>query len=134
MNDTKSTEISSVSKARYTAEPPPKPRFRIECVSKCIEHTYARWIHLWIHIRYSTILARYSTIQVMGKIHPAEWGKWVGVLPRPTAAEDAHEYAILLDLPSTMTFREVLGCATQPGRPRFVIVTVCPRVRDGRRK
>ena len=29
---------------------------------------------------------------------------------------------------------EVLGCATQPGRPRFVIVTVCPRVRDGRRK
>ena len=29
---------------------------------------------------------------------------------------------------------EVLGCATQPGRPRFVIVTVCPRVQDGRRK
>ena len=65
MNDTKSTEISSVSRARYTAEPPPKQRFRIECVplSKCIEHTYARWIHLWIHVRYGydTQSIRYDT-------------------------------------------------------------------------
>ena len=66
--------------ARYKAEPPPKPRFRIECVSKCIEHTYARWIQLWIHVRYITIRVRYSTIQTMGKIHPAEWGKWLLVL------------------------------------------------------
>ena len=28
----------------------------------------------------TSILVRYSTIQVMGKIHPAEWGKWVGIL------------------------------------------------------
>ena len=63
MNDTKITEIGSVSRARYTAQPPPKPRFCIDCVSKCIEHAFARWIQLWIHVRYGydTRSIRYDT-------------------------------------------------------------------------
>ena len=78
MNDTKITEIGSVSRARYTAQPPPKPRFCIDCVSKCIEHAFARWIQLWIHVRYGydTRSIRYDTSygenapRYMGKIHP----------------------------------------------------------------
>ena len=63
MNDTKLTKIGSVSRARYTAQPPPKQRFCIECVSKCIEHAFARWIQLWIHVRYGydTRSIRYDT-------------------------------------------------------------------------
>ena len=63
MNDTKITEIGSVSRARYTAQLPPKPRFCIDCVSKCIEHAFARWIQLWIHVRYGydTRSIRYDT-------------------------------------------------------------------------
>ena len=63
MNDTKITEIGSVSRARYTAQHPPKQRFCIECVSKCIEHAFARWIQLWIHVRYGydTSSIRYDT-------------------------------------------------------------------------
>ena len=63
MNDTKLTKIGSVSRARYTAQHPPKQRFCIECVSKCIEHAFARWIQLWIHVRYGydTSSIRYDT-------------------------------------------------------------------------
>jgi hypothetical protein len=82
MNDTKITEIGSVSRARYSAQPPPNDQSRdfvsIECVSKCIEHAFARWIHPWIHVRYGydTQSIRYDTsygekpLRYMGKRHP----------------------------------------------------------------
>ena len=92
MNDTKITKIGSVSRARYTAQPPPKPRFCIERVSKCIEHTFARWIQLWIHVRYGydTRSIRYDTSygenapRFMGKKarHPSRLGA-----PRGAARE-----------------------------------------------
>ena len=86
INDTKNTEIGSVSRARYSAHPPPKLRFRIECVPKCIEHAFARWIQLWIHVRYGydTQSIRYDTSygenapRYMGKKarRPGRRGRW----------------------------------------------------------
>ena len=83
MNDTKITEIGSVrvSRARYSAQPPPKPRFRIECVSKCIKQSYARWIHSWIHVRYlhDTQSIRYDTSYGENPPRYIAWGNGVGV-------------------------------------------------------
>ena len=63
----------------HTAQPPSKgskPRFRIECVSTCIENAFATRGYTFDT---RTIHRRYCTIQVMGKSHHDTWGNGVGI-------------------------------------------------------